>query len=195
MSRAFDVRPPNRHSMQRTCACLGHQGTHKPANSMSLLLWSLQGKGLHTRSDVSCEMICSGEGPLARAALEKPLRFRIRYSANGVVLRCHVCLHCSTLTIRASGERGGGESGETLDCGGREAKSKRHGDRVSRVRPRPRETPDSPPHRDLFGGTHHHLPMKMRPSTELSCRKYTRGRIHSDRQSCWHPQLLFRASH
>jgi hypothetical protein len=48
-------------------------------------------------------MICSGEGALAHAALEEPLRFWIRYSANGVALRCHVCLHCSTLNDKGFG--------------------------------------------------------------------------------------------
>ena len=115
-------------------------------------------------------MVCSGEGALARATLEEPLQFRIRYSANGVVLRCHVCLHCSTLTIRASGERGGGESGETLDCGGREARSK------AARRPREPISPQaegdagfSPTSGSSSVASPSPSPMKMRPNTELAC--------------------------
>lgn len=51
-----------------------------------------------TRSNVSREMICSGERLLARAALEKSLGFRLRYSGSQLSLRwCHICLHCKRI--------------------------------------------------------------------------------------------------
>lgn len=49
---------------------------------------------IRTCSNVSREMVCPGEGPFARAALEEPLWFRIGYSGSQLLLwRICVCLH------------------------------------------------------------------------------------------------------
>lgn len=74
-------------------------------------------QGLRTRSNVSREMIRPGEGPLARAALEQTLGFRIRDSGDGVVWR-DIHLHCKCIERQwVRGSEVEGESGETLDCG------------------------------------------------------------------------------
>lgn len=82
---------------------------------------------IRTSSNVSCEMICPGEGSLARAALEESLLFQIGYSSSQLILGwCRICLHCKCVERQwhnGFGERGGGESGERWIVGRTRAKS------------------------------------------------------------------------
>jgi hypothetical protein len=89
----FEEAAYGRKRQYRPCLTPLH---HEDSSQIRQLLKQLE--KIRTRANVSRKMICSDEGPLTRAALEKSLRFRIGYGRSQLVLRrCHVRLHCKCI--------------------------------------------------------------------------------------------------